>query len=151
MISNTFSLNTAPYGADIASYPVKVVHNGQDDITIENVGSGVKLDQTIQFELVDYDNQVMVLDDESQIELKTIQDGTFITGTTSEKLYKGIAQLDNLYFESSPGDVNIEYGVTSKSIDDVKISLAYNLTSTITPIFVNFRYCMPGESIENNT
>jgi hypothetical protein len=45
MQNNTFTNNSAPYGDDIASYPVKIVRLGTVDnkIKIENVPSGLSL------------------------------------------------------------------------------------------------------------
>lgn len=60
MTNVTFKNNTAPYGPNIASYPVKVIRTDINStaFTLDNVASGQTYTQSIELSLVDFDNQI---------------------------------------------------------------------------------------------
>ena len=64
-----FNNNSAKYGPDIASYAVKITfeNDTSNDMKINNFGSGIVYEEVLKFAVRDYDNQIMVLDDENQI------------------------------------------------------------------------------------
>jgi len=61
--------NTASYGPNIASYGVKITFSTSTstDMKISNLGSGITYEQQMKLVVRDYDDQVMVLNNENQI------------------------------------------------------------------------------------
>jgi hypothetical protein len=117
---------------------------------LNNVASGITYGDTITLELVDYDDNVMVLDSASNIEIKPKTSNQTVLGTTSIKVTNGVAIFDDLIFQSAPGDTNIEFEVTSSALDEIVLQLQYNSNWTQSPIVVSFRYCQPGEIEREN-
>ena len=70
----TFTNNYAAFGPNITSYAIKIKlsNSTSDDMILKNIGSGVLYDQTLDFIFTDTDNQTMVLDSSSQIEIKAL-------------------------------------------------------------------------------
>ena len=145
----TFTNNYASYGPNIASYAIKIKLNNSysDDIILENVGSGVLYDQTLDFILIDADNQTMVLDSSSQIEIKSFSSDTLVSGINAVKANQGAVSFSSLYFTSNPGDTNVEFEITSKALDTEILKLQFGADYSQAPITVSFRYCKPGEII----
>lgn len=145
------SNNTAEYGPDIASYPVrlKVKDSSSAQIKLADVGSGVNYDKPISFVMVDYDNQTMVLDSASLVSITPTSPKQLVLGATSKKLIGGEVTFDDLVFVSSPGNTNVKFKISSEVINMRTVRLAIANYSQ-EPISVSFRYCMPGEIIENN-
>jgi hypothetical protein len=82
----TFTSNKAQYGNNIASYPVKIRLKDSDEDTIifNSVGSGIALANTVELIIVDYDNQIMNLDNINKITIKSMNISTSqVLGTTS--------------------------------------------------------------------
>ena len=75
--------NSAGYGPNIASYPIKIKlrNSSSDNIQLTNVGSGVVYDETLEFALVDYDNQINELDNSSLIIITALSLNTSALGT----------------------------------------------------------------------
>ena len=137
----SYSNNTALYGNDIASYPVRIVMDGMMDQNIEfdNVASGITYSETVRLLLVDYDNQTMNLVNSSQIKILPITNGARLIGIDSASLTMGKAEFDsNLQFVYAPGQTNVEYIATCKLIDSDKVS--YLDLPTNDTINVSFRY-----------
>lgn len=135
--------NTAKYGNDIASYPVKIrVQNSNSDaIELNNIGSGIVLDETLVLELLDHDNQVMVLDNENQISIFAyLNTNTSVGGTNTVLLDNGVSSFDNLIFISKPGDSDVKYYATSKAIDSAKILKVFGQSISDNIISTSFRY-----------
>ena len=140
--------NSAQYGSDIASYPVKIklVNSSHDDISLFDVGSGIVYNETLSFGLYDFDNQVMVLDNSNQIVISVIDTQTSsVSGTNAGLLRQGIASFQNLIFISTPGSTGILYRATSKAIDVDKIQNVFGQQISENNINVDFRFCRPGE------
>jgi hypothetical protein len=139
--------NSAAYGQNIASYPIKIRLQGKPDeqIKIENIGSDIQYDQKIYLALLDHDNQPMSLDDSSTIVIKTFDPNTSVKGTPEAKVYKGIAEFNNLILVAQPGSKNIKFEAVSKAIDSQKLLLQYESESIENKIDVSFRFCQPGE------
>ena len=151
LANNIFSNNSAPYGPNIASYPVRVYQkeSSSDKITIDNVGSGIKL-QTLVLVLVDYDNQTMVLDSTSQLKILPTLNLSKVSGINVAKLWNGVASFDQLVFISNPGSQNVIYQISSKAIDEAKLIEVFGRQVYSNSITVSFRFCQPGEIIQNN-
>ena len=148
-----FTNNSAQYGADIASYAIKVVrHNSSNDqVVLSGVGSGVQYDEVLILQAVDHDGNVMVLDDTSQISITPTTSQQTVLGSGVKKLTNGQATFDNLIFVSNPGDEHIEFRLSSKAVDATKIQLQYGVSSLQDSIDVSFRWCQPGEMHVSNT
>ena len=69
IIGSRFQDNSAQYGQDLASYPVKVKIKDQpnDDLKFSNIGSGVAMSSPVMLALMDYDDQVVNLNNQDQI------------------------------------------------------------------------------------
>ena len=150
-ISNIFNNNSAGYGSDIASYPIKIKikDSNSDLIQLTNVGSGVVYDKIITFVLVDYDNQINTLDDSSLITIKSINSKTSVLGTNFKKVENGEAVFSSIIFASSPGEENVNFSISSSSINSQVVNTAIN-NYTQNPVQASFRYWMPGEIVQNN-
>ena len=137
--------NTALYGPNIASYPVRIVRESMTDqnIVFDDVASGIAYPDTIKLLLVDYDNQTMNLVNSNQIKISAITSGARLLGIDSASLVNGEAEFDNLQFVYTPGQANIQYIATCNQIDSNKVSYLDLLTNDT--INVSFRYCQPGE------
>ena len=148
LIQNTFINNTAPYGHNIASYPVRIANfdSMSESMSLNNVGSGIYLHDSLpssnksylKLALVDYDDQIMVLSNSSKISIINTDNSSSVIGTSEMVTTQGVAQFDNIGFISTPGLTNVMFEASSEDIDNHKVSrldLAINNT-----IIVNFRY-----------
>lgn len=138
--NNAFSHNSAPYGREIASYPVKIVDQRHPDkpIILNNVGSGIMLPDTLNLVLIDADNQTMVLENASSIRLSPIQVGSSIRGTDRAKFVNGIATFESLQLIAPPGSQNVEFRVSAQAIESTTAAKLDGLQNhTLT---VSFRY-----------
>ena len=150
-ILNTFySNNTALYGPNIASYPVRIVFNNSanDSMRLTDVVSGAAYSNKLNLTIIDYDNQVMNLLSNSQIKIVAVINNATVKGIDSSKLIDGVAEFDNIQFIYKPGHPNTTYLAISNLIDANKVR--YVDVSTDNTISVSFRYCKPGEVIVNN-
>ena len=148
-----YTNNSAEYGLNIASYPVKIrqINSTEIDVYLRNVGSGIVYDTILYFGLYDYDGQIMVLDNSDQIVISAIDTQAIsISGTNVGLLSQGVASFDNLIFVSTPGSTDISYRATSKAIDTDKIENVFGQTINDNNIYVNFRFCRPGEIITSS-
>ena len=140
----SYTNNSALYGPDIASYPVRIVTNSTMDnfmsqnIEFDNVASGIAYSETVKLLLVDYDNQIMNLVDSSLIKISSLTTGARMSGIDSNTLKSGEAEFDNLQFIYTPGQPNIQYLASCNLIDNDKVS--YLNLSTNDTINVSFRY-----------
>ena len=151
IINTYFDNNTATYGPDIGSYAVRVAQEDaiDDHIMLIDVASGLRYDAIVRLLLVDYDNQVMNLENTSQIKILPVTQDAKLKGVDSSALIMGVAEFDGLQFEYYPGATNVEYFATSDLIDQTKVG--YLDLPTNNTITVSFRYCKPGEIIVDNT
>ena len=146
--NNTFIKNQAVYGRDIASYPVKIVMNDNyvDYMSITSVGSGIKYTNDITLALVDYDNQVMVLDNQNLININPLNySNSSILGTNHDQLFEGVETFSDLIFQGQPGISNVKFVVSSNAIDSNKIQSVFGVQISENHIDVSFRWCKPGE------
>lgn len=148
-----FANNKAVYGPNIASYPVRirVKETLVSRITLNNIPSGISQDVSLNLALFDHDNQIVVLDNISQIEIKPIHADTTVSGTTSVKVTGGVATFNDMKFTAKPGAQNVQYGLSSDGLDLQKLIMQYGLGYAIRNMTVNFRYCRPGEIVRGET
>lgn len=151
---NIFTNNTALYGPDIASYPIKVkfVNNDSDKMEFVNVASGIQADQIFSLGLYDHDNQIMNLDSSSQINIRVIDSvNSDLKGTIISTVQNGVALFEEITFIAPPGTSKVNYSVSSVTIDKTKLSRQYKGSFVQENIVTDFRFCEPGESIVTNT
>ena len=143
-----FSNNQAVYGPNIASYAVKVRfhESSSDQMSISYIASGIQYENDIVFELVDYDNQIMVLNNINQVEMSVTNSSRLqLKGTNNGKLKSGVATFSNFKAISKPGNTNILISIKCKAIDSTKILKVFGKQFGSSSLTINFRYCKPGE------
>jgi hypothetical protein len=149
----TFTNNSASYGNEIASYPVRIkeISSDSNKIFLDHVGPSIKLKAPLILRLVDYDDQTMVLDSSSQILIQPANRSiSSLSGFNSESLHQGVAVFENITFLAKPGSQNTTFFALSKAIEVNKIKKAFKDVRWENEIIVNFRYCQPGEKISEN-
>jgi hypothetical protein len=143
--------NSAPYGPDLASYAVKIRMQGSnsDSMVLNNVGPNVVIG-TFSLELLDYDNQVMVLNNINQIAISSVNlSEATIQGTNAALLKEGVGKFDLLKSLAVPGTRGAKMRASSKAINSAKIIQVYGSIISENLITFNFRNCIPGEHIQN--
>jgi hypothetical protein len=136
----TYSNNIAVYGLNIASYAFKIIMVDNDEMIINDVGSNIRYEHELKFALLDYDDQVMVLNSVNQIMITPVNSTvSSIRGVNSVLLKNGVANFDNLIAVAKYGSQNIKYTVNSKAINSAKVREVYGSTSTNSTITMNFR------------
>lgn len=147
--SNQFVNNSAEYGPNIASYAVKIVkaETATNKVFLDTIASGIKYNNTLKFNLVDYDGQVMVLEDEHTIKITPVTNGVSITGSDVAKIKNGTASFSDLTFVAQAGMKDVEYVLTSKVMSySILMRILKRLTNEFqNTLIVSFRYCQPGE------
>lgn len=149
--NNQYSNNSALYGVNIGSYAVRIVSKdtGNNLVSLNNIGSGIEYTGGITLSLVDYDDQEMVLENESTIKITPISANSSISGNDYSKVSAGVAEFPQITFVSKAGTVGKLYLLDSKAIDDSKVK-AITTDQEYKEIYashlnVSFRYCQPGE------
>ena len=149
---NIFAGNVAAYGPDIASYPVKIVlkGTGNNQIYIYNAVSGQKHSDIIELELIDFDNQILVLENSETVKIQSFLSNSSISGNDYAKFTNGLAVLDDIEFIAKPGSESVIYNLTSNALDFDTISAGImnfedSASDYINNILATFRYCEPGE------
>ena len=140
ILNTLYSNNTALYGPNIASYPVRIVFNNSvnDPMRLTDVVSGAAYSHQLNLTIVDYDNQVMNLLSNSQVKIVAVTNNASVKGIDSSKLIGGVAEFDNIQFVYRPGHSNTTYLAISNLIDANKVS--YIDVPTDNTISVSFRY-----------
>ena len=164
----TYTNNSAQYGSNIGSYAVKITkkENPSNYMTINNLGSGIAYENTLEFAVRDYDNQIMNLNNENQIFITSLnQNEAQVSGFNSGKiiyhlskfsnfiiaaLKNGISTFDNLIVTSEPGSKRIMISASSKAISNTKISEVFGSQISDNLIELDFRYCKPGEQVSGS-
>jgi hypothetical protein len=90
----------------------------------------------------------MLLDNSSQIFVKSIEPSASVKGTPYGKVTQGVSDFKNLIFVGEPGIKNIKFEAYSKAIDIQKLDIQYSDGNIENFIDVSFRFCQPGEIIE---
>jgi hypothetical protein len=140
--------NWASYGPDLASYAFKIKMVGSEEMVFNNVGSDIKYEDTVKLALLDYDDQVMALNNIDQIMIIPVNSSiSSIRGVNSALWRKGIATFENIIAVAKYGSQNVKYKATSKIIDTSKLKQVYESSNFDNIITMNFRNCKPGESI----
>ncbi|CAI2371780.1 unnamed protein product [Moneuplotes crassus] len=149
--SCTFTNNSAQYGPDIASYPIRIrmTQDIHSDMSLTNVGPGIGLDSSIKLSLLDFDNQTMVMNNADQISIFAVDtQSSSVRGTNTVQLDKGVSEFDSIQFVSEIGSKNVEYRAVSNTIDNTKVNKLFDSSLVENQITVDFRFCKPGEHID---
>ncbi len=109
--------NTAPYGSDIGSYPIKYYLNGSSDLSLTEVASSQKLPYPLLISILDFDDQVIQTDSVSVIEIKPANSKQSVLGQTFNLVKSGVAKFDNLVLTSPPGSAQ-KYIISSKVVNE---------------------------------
>ena len=156
MNGNIFINNSANYGPNISSYPVSIVEKTSNNriIKISNIGSGISYQNELNLSLIDYDNQVWVLENNSIIKIVPSSSDLKIHGIDYAKLTNGTSVFQSIKFVGKPGLTNKVFNLQSGAIDNKIITniLQTNqsdYTNYDSYISVSFRYWMPGEIQDN--
>jgi predicted outer membrane repeat protein len=149
----TYVNNSADYGPNIASYPVKILLNdsNSEHMVLNNIGSKIQLETPLNLKLVDYDGQTMNQNNFNQILIQATDEKiSSISGFNSELLREGVVTFHAIQFVGSPGSKNVKYQASSKAIDKSKIDQVFGSQLSDNQISVNFRFCRSGEIDEAN-
>lgn len=152
LLNNTFQGNFAPYGINIGSYAVKVKlkERIKDKIHFSNVGSGISYSAGFSLALYDHDDQIMAIDNTSQIKISGFTPGSQVLGINEVKVTAGAATFSDVIFIQKPGATDVLFEVTSTGTNMKNLRLAYGQDYSLEKITVDFRFCKPGEIISNN-
>ena len=118
-----FQNNTAPYGNDIASYPVRVVIKGDNDnsnyqIYLNEIASGQTLSESLVLKIIDYDNQTISTLIKGNIVVSTIDHNTKAYGRNSESIVNGVSTFSGLILSAKPGSNNVQFSINTGIIDN---------------------------------
>eukprot|EP00347_Sterkiella_histriomuscorum_P003258 403364981 len=141
--------NYAPYGSNVASYPVgvRLIDIDQTD----HIASGQLYMGTIMVELIDVNGNRLNTDSLSNIQIKSFDGVGIIMGKRQVQVVNGVATFSNLYFSAVPGSQQVTYQFFSPNINTAQL---YQILPQIPrdqinneTIQLNFRECLEGEII----
>ncbi|CAI2378011.1 unnamed protein product [Moneuplotes crassus] len=152
---SVFSENYAPYGNESASYAVRISllnSTSSEDIVLDNIGPGIKIDTSLHFALLDMDDQIMNLQSASTIIIQPKNSSiSLIQGTNVVLLQNGTAMFDSIAMQVDRKYKTATYLVTSKAINRAKVAKVFGTPFRPMQIVTNFRDCKPGERIDEDT
>lgn len=150
--NNIFENNSAIYGPDIASYPIKIkmINISSDDIMFDELVSGQTISPSIELCLVDHDEQIVLNDYSSKITISKINSNTTVSGTNEVVVKGGVATFSDLTLIAKPTSENVPFNVHSPSLNSDILNLQYNSSLSQANILASFRICESGEKEEND-
>jgi hypothetical protein len=91
MTNVVFTSNSAPYGKDIASYPVKIVDATtlSPNITFSDMVSGQTVSTDLRFKVLDHDNQVTSVSNGGRISIIPVSSDALALGENSASIVSG--------------------------------------------------------------
>ena len=124
MTNLIFQNNSAPYGNDIASYPVRIVAQGSNDfqISLNELTSGQLFTKGLVLNVIDFDNQTVTNLIKGNIVVTTIDQNTKTSGRNSESIINGVSTFSGLILSAKPGSNKIQFSVNTRIIDNSVIS-----------------------------
>lgn len=114
---------------------------------LDNVPSGVVIDNPIELAIVDVDGNIMTSDSTSSIKITEIEDGTKISGQNTVVLNKGRASFVETTLYASPGKENVKFKLSSSAIDYNMVNYLDSMQYETQTLLINFRWCKPGEIV----
>ena len=157
LVNNSFANNSALFNNDIANYAVKIRKLDSsgilsDIVQLNDVPSGLKIENSINFAVVSVDeNQIMISDSSSYIRFYAVENNTEVQGQTTVLLTNGKASFSNTIFVASPGRSNVKFLVESSAINYKVVQHIDKVKYASQYISVNFRWWKPGEIHVGNT
>ena len=124
MTNLIFQNNSAPYGNDIASYPVRIVAQGSNDfqISLNELTSGQLFTKGLVLNVIDFDNQTVTNLIKGNIVVSIIYQNTKVSGRNSESIINGVSTFSGLILSAKPGSNKIQFSVNTGNIDSSVIS-----------------------------
>lgn len=114
--NNIFENNTATFGNDISNYPAKVMYVKDGVLAeineLDNIPSGLAIDNSIQFAVVNAEGDIMSADSYSVIKFEQLIGEAKVSGQNAATVNKGLATFANTIFTSSPGNKNVKIQIT---------------------------------------
>jgi len=146
--NNSFSNNSAEYGADLASYGVSLEMlgsqasqqrlNKEASEKLTNFASGQKIPFPIRIGLVDHYGQIVTTDNSSECDLLPQNpETTAISGETRVSASRGVYEFTDVIVTSEPG-TTVGFKVSSAVLASPDSMLS---------IQVQLRLCNPGEAL----
>jgi len=161
--SNTMHNNSAAYGADIASFPIRLVpynslsglsdylYNGTIPLagTMQNVASGHVSSEVLQYALVDHYGNIVSGDFTSSAQLLTSTENVTISGNTQAVATNGVFTFSKLTFKAQPNTQQV-FQISTSAISEAVKTYTRDPNDYIPTIEVSaaFRPCSPGESLQ---
>jgi hypothetical protein len=131
VMNNIFENNTAIFGNEVSSYAAKIMHMKNGVLTevkeLENIPSGLTIDDPIQFAIVNAEGDIITIDDYSVIKFEQLVGKAQVSGQNAATVDKGTTTFTNTIFTSSPGNQRVEIKITSTAID-------YKMLQRIDPV-----------------
>ena len=143
----TFINNSAEYGANFASYAyqIRFIDSKNDIMQLSDLVSGVEYNKTLQLSLIDFDSQIMILENVNQIVISSVNiTQASVKGINTALLRNGVASFTNFIAIAEPGSTNVLLKASSNALDIRKINEVYNSSSN-NIIISSFRFWKPGE------
>lgn len=153
MTNVTFTNNTAPYGDNIASYPVKAIladGTSSASFMINDAPSGQILEEELSFAVVDFDGQTLNSQTSGLMSITGVSPDARALGLSTAPVIAGVSTFSDVVLQAKPGSKNVEFSVKAFSVDPTLIFKVFGVNTLQEPFYVNFRYCKPGESDEGN-
>ena len=137
-----FINNSALYGPNIASYPIKIKigDTSINTVTVNDAVSG-QVTQAFTFNILDFDDQVITLDSVSKITVRPSTAGAQIDGKSIGVANAGVVYMDRVVLISMPGSTNVVFSVTPSTINVDIAKAVYGDNYKLPSIIANFRYC----------
>ena len=151
--SNIFTNNKADYGPDIASYPAYLEFPESSLLT--GIASGQQILTPFRFRILDFDHQVMKIDNTSALIINADEPTLAVTGENQKIATSGEFLFDALILTGGPSKTQ-EFTVSANFINSEQVRTALkdtsspNATHTTYPLRVEFRQCNPGETMFDN-
>mmetsp|Transcript_14795 Transcript_14795/g.27383 ORF Transcript_14795/g.27383 Transcript_14795/m.27383 type:complete len:1343 (-) Transcript_14795:57-4085(-) len=159
MEGNSFSNNSASYGADVASFGVGLksvdfesLSNSSklsrvSDNTYVNIGSGQKLPMAVSIALVDKYGQVVSTDNESIAVISPVDTANVtLTGNIKAQADKGVYKFDDIKISANPG-VSVKLKVTSEALLNLPDDATGKEEAQEADFSFQVRECESGEAL----
>lgn len=138
--NNIFLNNLAEYGPNIASFPIQLSNYLNEslieNLTLNNIAPGQKVENLVEFALIDHYGQIVTTDNTTLASLSTSNPESFVTGTSKETSIKGKIQFNNFYVY---GEVNSTETIIVSS-EGIEKSVSFDVV---------LRNCNLGETFAN--
>lgn len=139
---NTFLANVARYGADIASYAVRLEVPAGTVSGLESIASGQLVKGVLELVSVDHYGEVVVIDSSSFAELSSAEENTTLAGVLRTQCAQGKFFFANFSITALPGS-NTSLVITPTSVPATGVA---SFSSQAFSLPVSMRKCTMGEA-----